>query len=47
MKNTRIRVAADGSKGYFGRARERARKLDRGEELAPALIISLSKIRAT
>jgi predicted transcriptional regulator len=40
MKNTRIRVAADGSKGYFGRARERARKLDRGEELAPALIIS-------
>jgi predicted transcriptional regulator len=40
MKNVKVRIAADGAEGYFGRARERARKLDRGEALAPAIIVS-------
>jgi predicted transcriptional regulator len=40
MKSIKVRVAADGTKGYFGRARERARRLDRGEELEPAIIVS-------
>jgi predicted transcriptional regulator len=40
MKSIKIRVAADGTKGYFGRARERARRLDRGEKLEPAIIVS-------
>lgn len=40
MKSAKVRVAADGVKGYFDRARNRAGKLDRSEQLAPAIIIS-------
>jgi len=39
-KKVRVRVVADGAKGFFTRAREHARKLDKGEELAPAITIS-------
>jgi predicted transcriptional regulator len=37
---TRVTVASDGVNGFFARASERARKLDRGEELAPEIVIS-------
>ncbi len=40
MKNPKVRIAADGVKGYLDWARSRARKLDRGEGLPPSLIIS-------
>ena len=36
----RARVTNDGLKGFFGRAREHARKLDRGEKLVPEMTIS-------
>ena|ERR1700730_9018001 len=39
-KTVKIRVAGDGVKGFFDRAREHARKLDRGEELAPEITVS-------
>jgi predicted transcriptional regulator len=39
-KNVKIRVTGDGVKGFFDRAREHARKLDRGEELAPEITVS-------
>lgn len=39
---TNIRVTADGTKGFFDRARERARKLDRGEELTPEITVSFA-----
>jgi predicted transcriptional regulator len=39
-KNVKFRVAADGVEGFFGRAREHARKLDKGEKLEPEITIS-------
>jgi predicted transcriptional regulator len=39
-KKTRIRVVTDGVGGFFARAREHARKLDRGEKLPPELVIT-------
>ena len=39
-KNVKVRVTGDGVKGFFDRAREHARKLDRGEELAPEITVS-------
>jgi predicted transcriptional regulator len=39
-KKTKVRITNDGVKGFFGRVREHARKLDRGEELAPEMTIS-------
>ncbi len=39
-KRIRLRVTGDGVKGFFSRAREHARKLDRGEELAPEITVS-------
>jgi len=36
----KVRITNDGVKGFFHRVREHARKLDRGEELAPELTIS-------
>jgi predicted transcriptional regulator len=39
-KNLKTRVTADGIGGFFARARDHARKLDRGEELAPEITIS-------
>jgi predicted transcriptional regulator len=39
-RNPKVRVTNDGLKGFFGCAREHARKLDRGERLAPEMTIS-------
>src|SRR5690242_3654051 len=39
-KGIKVRVTGDGVKGFFERAREHARKLDRGEELAHEVVIS-------
>jgi|ERR1017187_5776223 predicted transcriptional regulator len=39
-KKVKARVTNDGLKGFFGRAREHARKLDRGEKLVPEMTIS-------
>jgi predicted transcriptional regulator len=39
-KSTKVRITNDGLKGFFGRAREHARKLDRGEKLTPEITIS-------
>jgi predicted transcriptional regulator len=39
-KKIKVRITNDGVKGFFGRAREHARKLDRGEELPPEMTIS-------
>lgn len=39
-KGIRTRIVGDGVKGFFGRAREHARRLDRGETLAPETTIS-------
>ncbi len=39
-KKVKARVVADGVEGFSARAREHARKLDRGEELAPEITIS-------
>jgi len=36
----KVRISNDGVKGFFGRAREHARTLDRGGELAPEMTIS-------
>jgi predicted transcriptional regulator len=40
MKRAKVKIGVDTVDGFFARARERARKLDRGEELAPEIIIS-------
>jgi predicted transcriptional regulator len=39
-KNVKVRVTGDGAREFFDRAREHARKLDRGEELAPEITVS-------
>jgi predicted transcriptional regulator len=39
-KKIKLRVAGDGVKGFFSRVREHARRLDRGEELAPEITVS-------
>ncbi len=39
-KKVKVRVTNDGLKGFFGRALEHARKLDRGEKLAAQMTIS-------
>jgi predicted transcriptional regulator len=39
-KETKVRVVTDGVDGFFSRAREHARKLDRGEKLEPELVIA-------
>src|SRR5271165_1615925 len=39
-KMTKVRVTNDGVKGFFTRAREHARKLDRGESIAPEFVVS-------
>ena len=40
MKRSEVKVITDGVRGFFVRAQERARKLDRGEKLAPEIVIS-------
>ena len=39
-KNTKVRVTNGGVKGFFERSREHARRLDRGEKLAPEVTVS-------
>jgi predicted transcriptional regulator len=39
-KKLNFRVTTDGAKGFFDRARDHARKLDRGEALVPEVTIS-------
>ena len=39
-RKIKVRVSGDGVKGFFDRARDHARKLDRGEELAPEITVS-------
>jgi predicted transcriptional regulator len=39
-RKMKVRISNDGVKGFFGRAREHARKLDRSEDLAPEITIS-------
>ena len=39
-KNSKIRVTNGGVKGFFERSREHARRLDRGESLAPEVTVS-------
>jgi hypothetical protein len=39
-KNVKARITGDGVKGFFDRAREHTRKLDRGEEVAPEITVS-------
>ncbi len=37
--NTNLRILNDGMEGFFKRSRARAKKMDRGEPLAPEIII--------
>jgi predicted transcriptional regulator len=39
-RTSKVRVTSDGMKGFFTRAREHARKLDRGETLTPEFVVS-------
>ena len=39
-KMVKVRVTNDGLRGFFGRAREHARKLDRHENIVPEITIS-------
>jgi predicted transcriptional regulator len=40
MKRPKVKIGVDTVDGFFARARERARKLDRGENLPTEIIIS-------
>jgi len=40
MKSAKARIGIDTVDGFFTRARERARKLDRGERVTPEIVIS-------
>ena len=40
MKNAKVRVGVETVDGFFSRSRDRARKLDRGEKIAPEIIVS-------
>jgi predicted transcriptional regulator len=39
-KKAKVRLVGDGVEGFFSRAREHARKLDRGEKWDPETVIS-------
>jgi predicted transcriptional regulator len=43
-KTVKLRVTANGVKGFFDRARGHARKLDRGEELPPEITVSFENV---
>jgi predicted transcriptional regulator len=45
-KNVKVRVTGDRAEGFFDRAREHARKLDRGEELPPEITVSFENASA-
>jgi len=40
MKAVKVKIGVDTIDGFFSRARERARRLDRGENVTPQIIIS-------
>ena len=44
-RNTKVWVTADGPGGFFRRAREHARKLDRGEPIAPEITVTFEDVR--
>ncbi len=43
-KKTKVRVTTDGAAGFFRRARENARKLDRGEPIAPEITVTFEDV---
>src|SRR5205823_10645908 len=43
-KKIKVNVTGDGTKGFFDRAREHARKLDSGEALAPEITVSFEDV---
>ena len=43
-KKIKVRIVADGAEGFFNRAREHARQLDKGEELAPEVTVSFENV---
>ena len=44
-RNAKVWVTADGAEGFFRRAREHARKLDRGEPIAPEITVTFEDVR--
>jgi predicted transcriptional regulator len=44
-RNTKVWVTADGTGGFFRRAREHARQLDRGEPIAPEITVTFEDVR--
>lgn len=44
-RNTKVWVTGDGAEGFFRRAREHARKLDRGEPIAPQITVTFEDVR--
>ena len=44
-RSTKVWVTADGAGGFFRRAREHARKLDRGEPIAPEITVTFEDVR--
>jgi len=43
-KKTKVSITADGAEGFFRRARERVRKLDRGEAVAPEVTVTFENV---
>ena len=43
-KKSRVSVTADGVEGFFRRAREHARRLDRGESVAPEITVTFESV---
>jgi predicted transcriptional regulator len=46
-KSSKVRVTNGGVKGFFGRTREHARRLDRGGALAPEVTVSFENANDT
>ena len=44
-RKAKVWVTADGAGGFFRRAREHARKLDRGEPIAPEITVTFEDVR--
>jgi predicted transcriptional regulator len=44
-RNAKVWVTADGAGGFFRRAREHARKLDRGEPIATEITVTFEDVR--
>jgi len=43
-KKAKVWVTADGAEGFFRRAREHARELDRGEPIAPEITVTFEDV---